>query len=118
MGVLELHTWNSRAETPYEHDRLVVDLDPGPRVSWGQVVEAARLVRDVLGELGLRSWPKTTGGRGVHVVVPIAPTETDVCVAFSRVVADAVVDRRPGEFTTKTANKTGRERQILIDVLR
>ncbi|HVJ80761.1 MAG TPA: DNA ligase D, partial [Planctomycetia bacterium] len=71
MGVLEVHAWGSklaRLETP---DRLTFDLDPGPGVAWAMVVQAARRVRDFLGELGLESFLKTTGGKGLHVVAPI-----------------------------------------------
>ena len=70
MGIVEIHTWNSTATDAERPNRLVWDLDPGPLVSWKQVVKAAALVRDVLKTLNLRSWVKTTGGRGVHVVVP------------------------------------------------
>jgi bifunctional non-homologous end joining protein LigD len=117
MGVLELHTWNSRAEAPYRHDRVVVDLDPGPRVAWPQIVDAAKIVQEALDQRGLRSWPKTTGGRGVHVVAPIEPAETEACVVFARGLAAALVERRPRDFTTRTV-KAGREAQILIDIFR
>src|SRR4051812_19190594 len=73
MGIVEVHTWNARAETPYSHDRIVFDLDPGPRIAWPQVIAAAHLVRQLLTEHELRSWVKTTGGKGLHVVVPISP---------------------------------------------
>jgi bifunctional non-homologous end joining protein LigD len=117
MGVVELHTWNARAESPYDHDRVVVDLDPGPEVPWKQVVAAAKLVRTALNDLGLASWVKTTGGKGLHVVVPIEITPVDVCLSFARQLADALVGAAPSAFTTATA-KAGRERQILIDIMR
>src|SRR6266508_4013734 len=66
MGIVEIHTWNATADDIDRPNRLVWDLDPGPQVSWRQVVKAAELVRDVLNTLGLRSWVKTTGGRGLH----------------------------------------------------
>src|SRR3569623_1002955 len=117
MDVVEIHTWNARAETPYLHDRIVIDLDPGPDVAWPAVVEAALLVRDVLQDVKLRAWLKTTGGKGLHVVVPIQPAEVALCLAFARTVADALVQHDPGRYTT-TGAKRGRERQILIDALR
>jgi bifunctional non-homologous end joining protein LigD len=117
MGVVEIHTWNARADSPYQHDRVVFDLDPGPDVPWNDVIGAAMLVRRTLADLQLRSWVKTTGGKGLHVVVPIEPTAVDVCLAFSRKLADALVAQTPADFTTATA-KAGRERQILIDVMR
>ena len=64
MGIVEIHTWNSTADDIERPNRIVWDLDPGPEVSWQQVVKAAELVRDVLTTLKLRSWVKTTGGRG------------------------------------------------------
>jgi bifunctional non-homologous end joining protein LigD len=117
MDVLEVHTWNARAETPYAHDRVVVDLDPGPRVTWPQVVAAARLVRRMLADVGLRAWLKTTGGRGLHVVAPIAPADVAECLAFARTLAAALVDHDPRTFTT-TGAKAGRAGQIFIDALR
>jgi bifunctional non-homologous end joining protein LigD len=117
MGVVEIHTWNSRAESPYQHDRVVFDLDPGPLVSWAQVVAAARLVRQVLTGLGLQSWVKTTGGKGLHLVLPIAPTDAAACLQFARTVAAALIQHQPRVFTVASA-KAGREGLILIDTLR
>src|SRR5207244_3081974 len=71
MNVLEIHTWNSRFKHVEQPDRLVVDLDPGERVGWPAVVTAARVVRTLLRGLDLESFVKTTGGRGLPVVVPL-----------------------------------------------
>ena len=118
MGIVEIHTWNSTAEDVEHPNRLVWDLDPGPEVSWKQVTIAARLVRDVLTTLGLTSWVKTTGGFGLHVVVPLVPSRTvAACLEFSRAVAEAIEQTDPRAYTTKFA-KAGRERKILIDYLR
>jgi len=117
MDVVEIHTWNARAETPYLHDRIVIDLDPGPAVPWPAVVEAALLVRHVLKDVQLRSWVKTTGGKGLHVVVPIVPTDVTACLAFARTLSDALVQHDPARYTTTWAKK-GREGHILIDALR
>jgi len=117
MGVIELHTWNSRAEAPYAHDRVVIDLDPGPEVAWKTTVAAAKLVRAALGDLGLRSWLKTTGGKGLHIVVPIAPTAAATCLEFSRRVADDLTRSDPRLFTSAMA-KAGREKLVLIDAFR
>jgi bifunctional non-homologous end joining protein LigD len=75
MGIVEIHTWNSTTDDIEDPNRIVWDRDPGPAVGWKQVVQAARLVRDLLGTRGLKSWVKTTGGRGLHVVVPVTPAE-------------------------------------------
>src|SRR5262245_38477273 len=76
MGIVEIHTWNATAEDVERPNRLVWDLDPGPDVTWKQVVAAATVVRDVLATLGMTSWVKTTGSRGLHVVVPLKPRRT------------------------------------------
>ena len=118
MGIVEIHTWNSTTVDVERPNRIVWDLDPGSAVTWKQVVKSARLVRDVLKTLGLRSWVKTTGGRGLHVVVPLTPRRSVAeCLQFSRNVADAIV-RTDSRLYTTTFTKSGRERQILIDYLR
>ncbi|MGH7804283.1 MAG: non-homologous end-joining DNA ligase [Candidatus Binatia bacterium] len=118
MDVLEIHTWNSTFDRLEQPDRMVFDLDPGPEVPWPQVIEAARLVRDVLETLGLASFVKTTGGKGLHVVVPLAPArDWDECFAFSRGVAERIAAEEPTRYTTNVRKK-GRERKILIDYYR
>jgi len=118
MGILEIHTWNSTTDHLERPDRIVLDLDPGPRIAWPAVIGAAGLVRTALEALGLKSFVKTTGGRGLHVVVPVEPRASwDECLAFSLAVADAVVRLDPRTYTTAFA-KAGRENQILIDYLR
>jgi bifunctional non-homologous end joining protein LigD len=118
MGIVEIHTWNSTVDDIERPNRIVWDLDPGPDVTWTQVVNAGGLVRDVLKTLGLTSWVKTTGGRGLHVVAPITPARTvAACLEFSRRVSEAIARTNPQRYTTKFA-KLGRERKILIDYLR
>jgi bifunctional non-homologous end joining protein LigD len=118
MGIVEIHTWNSTIDDLERPDRIVWDLDPGPAVTRRQVVAAAGLVRTVLKTLGLRSWVKTTGGRGLHVVAPIEPArDVAECLEFSRGVGDAITRTDPRLYTT-TFTKLGRERKILIDYLR
>jgi bifunctional non-homologous end joining protein LigD len=118
MDVLEIHTWNSRCASLEKPDRIVIDLDPGNRVGWAEVVEAARLARRLLQSIGLDSFAKTTGGRGVHVVVPLTPrADWTACLEFARHVAESFEAQDPARFTTRFA-KAGRERLILIDYLR
>jgi bifunctional non-homologous end joining protein LigD len=118
MGVVEIHTWNSTTADLERPNRIVWDLDPGPDVSWKETVAAAKRLRDVLGALTLASWVKTTGGRGIHVVVPIRPSlDWSECLAFSRDVAEAFERTNPEHYTTTFA-KRGREQKILIDYLR
>jgi len=118
MDVLEIHTWNSRCARVEHPDRIVVDLDPGEEIGWTEVVGAARVVRSMLQALGLDSFVKTTGGRGLHVVVPLVPSaDWNECLAFARAFAQTLVRRQPETFTERFA-KAGRSDKILIDYLR
>ncbi len=118
MDILEIHTWNSTDDRVEEPDRMVFDIDPGPEVPWPWVIEGARLVRSVLRTLELESFVKTTGGAGLHVVVPLAPSRSwDECLQFSRDVAEAIVRTNPQRYTTSFP-KAGRQRKLLIDYLR
>jgi bifunctional non-homologous end joining protein LigD len=118
MNVLEIHTWNSAVDHLERPNRVVLDLDPGDEVTWARVVTAARAVRKTLAALGLRAWIKTTGGRGLHVVVPIVPeNEWSDCLEFARAIAAVMVDHDPARYTMDF-RKAGREDKILIDYLR
>src|SRR5688500_3995259 len=88
MNVLEIHTWNSTTDHLEQPDRIVFDLDPGSRVSWTQVIAAAREVRTLLASIGLKAFVKTTGGRGLHIVVPVVPEhDWSECLEFARAIA-------------------------------
>ncbi|MDP9108305.1 MAG: DNA ligase D [Pseudomonadota bacterium] len=118
MGVLELHTWGASAGRLEQPDRIIFDLDPAPEVVWQDVVDAALLIRGMLGELGLVSFVKTTGGKGLHVVAPIRPEyDWDTVKAFTRAIAEHLASTMPDRFTAKMskATRTGR---IFIDYLR
>jgi bifunctional non-homologous end joining protein LigD len=118
MDVLEIHTWNTRINKIEQPDRIVFDIDPGRDVPWKQVIESAQLVRRLLETVDLVSFPKTTGGSGLHVVVPILPrTDWSKCLEFSRALAEAIERHDPARYTTAFA-KAGRERKILVDYLR
>jgi bifunctional non-homologous end joining protein LigD len=118
MGILEVHTWNSQFARVEEPNRLVLDLDPGDKVPWRLVVEAARGVKRALEALGLVSFVKTTGGKGLHVVVPLQPhAGWSACLAFTRGLAEMIERSAPDIYTTDFA-KAGRDRKILIDYLR
>jgi bifunctional non-homologous end joining protein LigD len=117
MDVVEIHTWNSRAEHVEHPDRIVMDLDAGDEAPFAAVVEGARLLREALRALRLESWVKTTGGRGLHVLVPIVPErDWSECLAFARALAAAIASHHPG-YTTAYA-RSGREKLILLDYLR
>ena len=118
MGVLEIHTWNSVFEEVERPNRIVFDLDPGEQIEWPDVVRSARMVRDALAALQLESYVKTTGGRGLHVVVPLAPhADWAQCLEFSRALSERFEAAQPDLYTTAFA-KAGRARKILIDYLR
>ena len=118
MSVLEIHTWNSSAADVERPNRIVIDLDPGDDVTWPQVVGAARLVGKVLAAIDLDSFVKTTGGRGLHVVIPLVPgADWSACLEFARGISEAIERSDPNTFTTKFA-KAGRESKILLDYLR
>jgi bifunctional non-homologous end joining protein LigD len=118
LGILEVHTWNSTRERLEHPDRFILDLDPGPRVKWPEVVETAKLIRERLQALHLESYVKTTGGKGLHVVVPVEPVlDWDRCLALSRAIAGLIEAERPRRYTLNLS-KAGREDKILIDYLR
>jgi len=118
LGVLEIHPWGSRV-TDLEHpDLCTFDLDPGPGVAWTALLRGARDLRDLLGGLGLESFVKTTGGKGLHVVVPFsgAPGWPEL-KAFSKSVAEELARRAPDRYTAKLA-KASRGGRIFVDYLR
>ena len=118
MGIVEVHTWNTTIGDVERPNRLIWDLDPGPDVTWSVVVKSAIAVRDLLRTLGLQSWVKTTGGRGIHVVAPLTPhRDWGECLAFAKAVAEALMRTNPSLYTISFP-KQGREKKILIDYLR
>jgi bifunctional non-homologous end joining protein LigD len=118
MNTIEFHTWNSTASDIDRPDRMVFDLDPGEGVGWAQVQEAAHLMRAMLTELALDSWLKTSGGKGLHVVVPLTPKLDYVTVkAFSQKVVQHLARTIPQRFVAKSGG-TNRVGRIFVDYLR
>jgi bifunctional non-homologous end joining protein LigD len=118
IGALEIHAWGSRADKLERPDRLIFDLDPAPDVPWNQVVQSARQVRQFLEELGLESFVKTTGGKGLHLVVPVDRRhDWDEAKAFCKSVADTIVAADPERYTANMS-KAARPGKIFIDYLR
>ena len=118
MNVVELHTWNMVSRTMPRPDRMVFDLDPGEGVAWPAVREAAQLVHGFLEELGLQSLLKTSGGKGLHVVVPLAPRGSWQTVrATSQAIVQHMATVLPQRFVAKSGprNRVGK---IYIDYLR
>ena len=116
-GVLEIHTRGTTIDHREHADRLVFDLDPGPGTSWDDVVEAARDVRARLSKLKLKSFLKTSGGKGLHVVLPIKPTPWNEAKAFAQAIAASMAAQLPERYIA-TATKSGRSKRIFIDYLR
>ena len=118
MGTVELHTWNALASNIEKPDRMVFDLDPDPALGWDKMIEAAQLTRTLLDELGLESFCKTSGGKGLHVVVPLAKQAGwDEVKAFSQAVAQHMAATLPKHFAAKMGPQN-RKRKIFVDYLR
>ncbi|HEY0673351.1 MAG TPA: non-homologous end-joining DNA ligase [Longimicrobiales bacterium] len=118
LGVVEFHTPGIRRDKLDQPDRFILDLDPDPSVSWDRVVEAAIALRDLLSELGLKSYAKTTGGKGLHVVVPIRRSRSvEEVRTFSGTLAGMFEAAAPKRYTTNVS-KSKRTGRILLDYLR
>lgn len=117
-GGVEIRSWNARVSELGTPDRMVFDVDPARGVSWARTVEAARDVRAALESRGLRSFAKLTGGRGIHVVVPLSPEHGwEEVLGFAREIADGLARRRPSRYAAGRA-KRAPAGKILIDALK
>ncbi|KWK24719.1 DNA ligase [Burkholderia stagnalis] len=118
MGALELHTWNAHASNIEHPDRIVFDLDPDPALPWRAMIEAAQLMHGLLEALGLASFCKTSGGKGLHVVVPITRhAGWDDVKDFAKAVAQHAAAALPDRFTAKMGPRN-RRGKIFVDYLR
>jgi bifunctional non-homologous end joining protein LigD len=118
MGVLELHPWGARAPKLDHPDRLIFDLDPDEGLGFDKLVDAVTVLRKLLDTLELEAFLKTSGGKGLHVVVPLAPTRPwDDAKEFCRAVAELLVHTFPDRFTAKVT-KSRRSGRIYVDYLR
>jgi bifunctional non-homologous end joining protein LigD len=116
-GVIELHVWNARIGDVERPDRIVFDIDPGDGMTWKDIVAAARQLRAILDSRDLESWVKTTGGKGLHVVVPFrAEHDWDTVFDFSRQIATEMTDA--SAVYTLSFEKSARRGKILIDYKR
>ena len=118
MGTIEFHGWGSKVGKVEHPDRLVFDLDPDVGLDFGNVKEAAVLLRELLQGLGLKSWPLLTGGKGIHVVVPLDASKTWTAVkSFAERFSRAIAEAEPGMFTANI-RKEQRKGRIFLDWLR
>ncbi|HEY4407385.1 MAG TPA: DNA ligase D [Xanthobacteraceae bacterium] len=117
-GVVEIHPWGSRVAQLEEPDRLIFDLDPGEGVPWSATIAAANEVRRRLEALGLTSFLKTSGGKGLHVVVPLEPRAPwEEAKGFTESIASAMAAEEPDKYVA-TVSKRARSGRIFIDYLR
>lgn len=118
FNALEFHPWGSHATEPDRADRVVFDLDPGPEVPFSEVKQAAKDIRRLLAELELESFLRVSGGKGLHVVVPLNPgCDWDLTKRFAHGFADALARSEPHRFLA-TATKSLRNKRIFVDYLR
>ncbi|MBI5642360.1 MAG: DNA ligase D [Deltaproteobacteria bacterium] len=118
LGVLEIHTWGSRAPKIEFPDKITFDMDPDTALPWERVVEAAYLVRELLLALGLVSFLKTTGGKGLHIVLPFEPLrDWGEIKAFTRATAEFIASGLPRRFTS-SMTKARRAEKVFIDYMR
>lgn len=118
MNVLEIHTWGSRGKDIEHPDRLIFDLDPGPDVSWEAVRDGALLVKEIIEDLGAQAFLKTTGGKGLHVVMPMKPHfHWQQARDLAKGIAERVARTDPSAYTTNM-RKNLRQGRIFVDYVR
>lgn len=118
FGMLEIHPWGARDDNPERPDRLIFDLDPGEGASWRQVVQGAKDIHERLSDLGLESFLRTSGGKGLHVVLPLTRHRTwDEVKEFSRRLAADMAADDPTNYVD-TMSKQERSGRVFIDYLR
>lgn len=118
MNVLELHAWGAKSDDPDHADRIVFDLDPHANVKWARMRAAARDVRKQLDSIGLTSFLRTSGGKGLHVVVPLdPPAPWDAVKRFAKGIATAMTALRPEQYVDVAGEKNRTDR-IFVDWLR
>jgi len=118
IGAVELHPWNATVDNIEHPDRLVFDLDPGVGIAWSFVINAALQLRDLLKREGLQSWPKVTGGKGIHLMVLVEAKIThDQAHRYARAIAQRLARTDPDRYLVSAA-MAKRPGRLFIDYLR
>jgi bifunctional non-homologous end joining protein LigD len=118
MGTIELHTWGATTDKIETPDLFVLDLDPDPALPWKSMVEATQLTLSVLDEIGLEAFLKTSGGKGMHIIVPLARKDDwDTVKAFAKAIAQFMAQQLP-ERISATMGPKNRVGKIFVDYLR
>jgi bifunctional non-homologous end joining protein LigD len=118
MNVVEVHPWNATVDDLEHPDVMVFDLDPGEGIEWQFVIDTALAVRELLKAEGLASWPKVTGGKGIHVMAPISGEMThDAAHRYSRELAQRIAQTDRTRYTT-SASMSERKGRLFVDYLR
>lgn len=118
LNAFEIHAWNCDKDDYMRPNQIVMDFDPGPGIKWEVVIEAAFELKEMLEDLGLESFVKLTGGKGLHVHIPVAPLyDWDQIKSFSQSLAWELVSRKPDLYTANMSKKL-RHNKIFVDYLR
>ncbi|MBZ9706860.1 DNA ligase D [Mesorhizobium sp. B3-2-1] len=118
MDVVEVHPWNATVDDIEHADRVVLDLDPGEGIEWAEVIETAQALREIIASAGLESWPKVTGGKGIHLMAPLETKMThDSARQFAKSLAQCLLDARPDRYLL-SAVPDARRGRIFLDYLR
>lgn len=118
MNAFELHTWNTHYQNLMTPDQIILDFDPDPNVKFSEVVVACKEMKKILDQLKLKSFVKLSGGKGLHIHIPVEPLYSwDQIKAFSKALAFELVDRNPKKYIA-TMSKKNRKGKIFIDYFR
>ena len=118
FGAVELHAWGCRLSDPDHPDWIVMDLDPAPELDFARTLDAADAVKEALASIGLESFPKTTGGKGLHVVAPIVPQfDFDAIKDLTHALAERLAKDAPKLYTSVMSKKS-RTEKVFVDYLR
>ncbi len=118
QSTLEIHGWQCKASDVDRPDRMIFDIDPSPEVGWPEIIEAAKTIKKLLEKCGFTTFPMTTGGKGIHVVVPLKPQAGwDEVINFAEAIARYLEATQPEKFTANLSKKK-RVGRVFVDYLR